>query len=224
MTNPPPAIVFINGEIQYPSTEPPFIGSIPANTTSYASISELGNLQIQLFIDDTMSKEEFDARVKTDPNYPIIVHLQNLRILVILPKHVPFCEIDNLELADVVLFLHQGLADVEKCHFGPPRQNFEIQRLTIYEILRAVHSPNVVTLPAWCGFGEGGGCCGECNYPFYCDRCHTFSGIRKCRKCDCDCKCGCSCGLIDNQGIKQNPIHLPNCDNEYHNHAFIHRK
>ena len=89
MTNPPPAIVFINGEIQYPSTEAPFIGSIPANTTSYASVSELSNLQIQLFIDDTMSKEEFDARVKTDPNYPTIVHLQNLRILVVLPSMCP---------------------------------------------------------------------------------------------------------------------------------------
>jgi hypothetical protein len=259
MLNPPPAIVFINGEIQYPSDQTPFIGSIPANITSYASVSELTNLQIQLFIDDTMSKEEFDARVKSDPNYPTIVHLQHLRILVILPKHVPFCEIDNLELADVVLFLHQGLADIERCHFGPPRQNFETQRLTIYEILRAAHPhghfrdhddhdrgnfrgherdhdhdhdhdherprSHVVTLPSWYGVGEGceGGNCGSCNYPFYCDRCHTFSGIRKCRKCDCECKCGCDCG-IDNQGIRQSPIHAPNCDNEYHNLPFIRRK
>jgi len=226
MTNPPPAIIFINGDINYPpsSGDPVFIGSIPSETTSYASVSELTTLQIQLFINDTITKAEFDARVASDPNYPAIVHLQNLRVLVILEKHVAFCEIDNLELSDVVLFLHQGLADIERCHFGPPRQNFEVQRLNIYEILRAVHSPNVVILPGWCGFAGGGDCCTACNYPFYCDGCHTFSGMRKCRKCGCDCKCGCICQLIDNQGIVSSPVHLPNCENEYHNPPFIHRK
>jgi hypothetical protein len=223
MTNPPPMICFINGDLTYPQQPPIFVGFDPNNPVSYASVSELTNLQIQLFIDDTMTKEEFDARVAGDPNYPTIVHLQNLRILVILPKHLPFCEIHNLELADVVLFLHQGLADVEKNHWGPPRQNFETQRLTIYEILRAVHSPNVVTVPGWCGFGEGHGC-ETCNSGFFCDVCHTFSGIKKCFKCGCSCKCFCDVGLIDNQGIRSSPVHLPNCDRELNNPAFIHRK
>lgn len=225
MTNPPPGIFVINGEISYPPAPPIFIGSNPANPTSYASVSELSNLQIQLFIDDTMTKEEFDARIASDPNYPTIVHLQNLRILVILPKHVPFCELmkkHNLEHADVVMFLHQGLADIEKNHFGPPGQNYELQRINIYEVLRAVHSSNVAMAPGWCSFPEDG--CDRCHSGFFCDICHTFSGIRKCYQCGCACKCFCDVGLIDNQGVRSSPVHLRNCDNEYNNPAFIRRK
>src|SRR5271166_785844 len=117
MSSLPPAIFFINGDITYPPEPPPnppdmdvFIGSQPALPQSYASFSELTNLQNQLFINDTMTKAEFDARVAADPNYPIIVHLQGLRILVILPT---FYDHHNRDLADVVIFLHQGLADVE---------------------------------------------------------------------------------------------------------------
>jgi hypothetical protein len=218
---PPPAIIFINGDITYPPTGPVFIGAQPGNPSSDAGTSELTNLQIQLFIDDTITKAEFDARVAGDPNYPTIVHLQDLRVLVILPVNVPFCEETiNFEYADVVMFLHQGLADIEKNRFGPPGQNYDIQRINIYAVLRAVeHCHNDIIVPfEMCGQG-----CGSCNYPFYCDKCHTFSGIRICRKCDCTCQCGCTC-LIDNQGIKQSPIYAPNCDNEYHNPAFIFRK
>lgn len=217
---PPPAIIFINGDITYPPTGPIFIGAQPNNPQSDASVSELTNLQIQLFIDDTMTKTEFDSRVAADPNYPTIVHLQNLRILVILPT---FQDGYNRQYADVVIFLHQGLADVEKNNFGPPCQNFAIQRLTLYELLRSVGSPNVVILP----WGVGNRCCEVCEYPFYCDACHTFSGIKKCKKCGCDCQCGCTCGIFqvyDQQGLTETPIHLPNCDNEYHNKDFINRK
>ena len=123
MPSMPPAIVFVNGDITYPATPPPnppdldvFIGSEPNNPTSYIdSPSELTTLQIQLFIDDTMTKSEFDARMVADPNYATIVHLQGLRILVILPT---FRDFVNRERADVVMFLHQGLADIETNWFG----------------------------------------------------------------------------------------------------------
>jgi hypothetical protein len=213
----PPAIFFINGDITYPPTGPVYIGAQPNNVHSDASVSELTNLQIQLFINDTMTKTEFDARVAADPNYPTIVHLQNLRILVILPD---FQDGYNRQYADVVMFLHQGLADIEKNNFGPPFQNFPIQRLTIYELLRAAGSPNVVILP----WNISGSVCGTCNYPFYCDACHTFSGISTCYKCGCSCKCGCDCGLYDQQGVKSTALHLPNCENEYNNNDFINRK
>jgi hypothetical protein len=203
----PPAIFFINGDISYPNPPPIFIGANPANANSYAGPSELTTLQTQLFIDDTMTKAEFDARVAADPNYPTIVHLQMMRILVILPT---FQDLVNRQLADVVMFLHQGLADIEFNRFGPPGQTFDIDTLTMYELLRAVHSPFVVILPFGCGF-DGGGCCENCRYPFYCDTCHTFSGIAICRKCECRCKCWCD-------------IHAPNCDNIYHNRNFINRK
>ena len=227
MSSLPPAIFFINGDITYPAVPPPtppyFIGANPTAPNSDAGSSELTNLQSQLFINDTMTKAEFDARVEADPNYPTIVHLQGLRILVIVPsyndgyhRHI---DIPNIELADVVMFLHQGLADIEKNHFGPPGQNYDIQRITMYSILRAADSHAVVTLP----FSTLPHC-DSCNYPFFCDRCHTFSGIRICSGCDGECKCGCDCGIVDQQGIRQGIIYAPNCDNEYHNRRFIHRK
>ncbi len=220
----PPAIFFINGDITYPSTNPVvFPGTDP-------KASELTTLQTQLFIDDTMTKAEFDARVVADPNYPTIIHLQGLRILVIVPKyndgysldgytHNPHIDITNVNLADVVLFLHQGLADVEKNNFGPPCQNYDIQRLNMYALLRAVNSPSVVTVPVFASPK-----CGTCNYPFFCDRCHTFSGIKLCNTCGCGCQCGCTTGLTDNQGIRVSPLYAPNCDNEYNNRNFINRK
>ena len=262
----PPAIFFVNGDITYPQAPPPnppdldvFIGSIPSNPSSYiASASELTTLQTQLFIDDIMSKNEFDARVDADPNYPVIVRLRGLRILVILPS---FQDGKNKHHADVVIFLKTGMVYVEsnrfwdhwdddfheecnECHeyrdnhedyhfeesndgyyhrihvrhpFKFPNQAYDMQRITAYSLLRAAHSHNVAQLPWDCGPR-----CGECNYPFYCDKCHTFSGIKTCRGCECDCLCGCT--LFDNQGVRYSEIHLPNCDNEYHNHDFINRK
>lgn len=207
MSNLPPAIFFINGDISYPAPE--FIGAPP-------SVDEFTTIMTQLYIDGYMSKTEFDARVAADPNYPTIVHLQNLRILVILDS---FQDGYNRDLADVVMFLHQGLADIEKNNFGPPGQSYEIQRMNLWAMLRAAHSPYVITLP----FGAHAQC-DACKYPFYCDGCHTFSGIRICKGCGCKAKCGCDCRLTDNQGIPVNPIYAPNCDNEYHNRDFINRK
>jgi hypothetical protein len=226
MSGLPPAIFFINGDITYPAAAY-YVGAQPNIPSSYIGLnSELATLQTQLFIDDTMTKAEFDARVVADPNYPTIIHLRGLRILVILPT---FQDGVNRELADVVMFLHQGQADVEYNRFrhddddddpngfgSPPCHSFEIQRLTMYELLRSVESPNVVILP----FGAMAHC-NSCNYPYYCDRCHTFSGIRICGGCQDDCKCG--CGLIDNQGLVSSPVHLPNCDNEAHNEDFRNR-
>jgi len=253
----PPAIFFINWDISLPATPPPcppdlpyFIGSIPTNPNSYiASPSELDTIQTQLFINDTMTKQEFDARVKVDPSYPTIVHLRGLRILVILPT---FQDGWNNQHADVVMFLHQGLADIEsnrfwdhwdddfhndcsECEKGEEHydgyhrrihvrhpfkfqhQSVDIQRITASSLLRAAHSKGSVCLPF-----DAGPRCGECNSPFYCDKCHTFSGIRTCFGCQCDCMCG--CGIIDNQGLRISSVHLKNCDNEYNNPAFIHRK
>ena len=164
MTTIPPMILFVNGDISFPVRPPPpdvlgadpplYIGANPASR-----ISELTNLQRQLNIDETMCKEEFDARVEGTPEYPRIVHLQGLRILVILES---FQDMYLRNLADVVLFVKQGLASVQKnkfdceyfyeydeedpCHRrqGRPRLTLDMQRLNIYELLRYNHSPNVV--------------------------------------------------------------------------------
>lgn len=224
MASLPPAIFFINGDITYPPPTPPgsFIGAQPNNPTSYAGVSELQTLQTQLFIDDTMTKDEFDARVAADPNYPLIVHLQMLRILVIVPQYndgYHYMAVPNIELADVVMFLHQGLADIEKNHLGPPGQNYDIQRMTMYSILRAAHSHNVAHLPF-----EALPHCDKCDFPFFCDRCHTFSGMKVCPQCKNGCGCGCGTVLVDNQGIRSGIVHAPNCDNEFHNRNFIRRQ
>lgn len=214
MASLPPAIFFINGDITYPPSPPFFPGTTPS--------SELQTLQRQLFIDDTMTKDEFDLRVAADPNYPLIVHLQMLRILVIVPKYndgYHYMAVPNIQFADVVLFLHQGLADVEINHLGPPGQSYDIQRMTMYSLLRAAGSPNVVILPF-----TALPTCSQCDFPFFCDRCHTFSGMKVCPACKNGCGCGCGTVLVDNQGLKDGIIHAPNCDNEFHNPDFINRK
>jgi len=71
MSSLPPAIFFINGDISYPPAPPFGIGVDPKAPTNTLTI-----LQTQLYINDTMTKAEFDARVDADPNYPTIVHLQ----------------------------------------------------------------------------------------------------------------------------------------------------
>lgn len=164
---------------------------------------EKNKLKNQLFIDDTMTKKEFDARIVADPNYSTIIHLQGMRILVILPT---FQDYVNRNLADVVMFLHQGLADIECNRFGPPGQSYPIDNITFYELLRSANSTNVISLPFY-----SLGTCNSCNSPFYCDACHTSSGVRICSSCSCGCKCFCN-------------IQAPNCDNEAHNFNFINRK
>lgn len=120
---PPPVIFFVNADLNDKS---------------------VSTLQTQLYINDTMTDAEFDARVAADPNYPAIVHLQDLRILVI---RKDFHDLTNRTLADVVIFVKQGLATILKNNFGPPGLSLPIERLNMYALLRAVGSPNVAILP-----------------------------------------------------------------------------
>ena len=172
--NIPPAIVFINNDISMPPTVPipDVVGADPSlYIGAEPSTDELSKIQNQLKIDETITKQEFDARVAADPNYPRIVHLQGLRVLVILET---FQDVNNRNLADVVLFVKQGIAAIQKNKFDhdrddhdrdcdgcrqhrehnrnrPPTLSLDLQRLNIYELLRFVHSKNVVIVP---DFGE----------------------------------------------------------------------
>lgn len=121
--NLPPAIIFLNADIN----------DIVKNT-----------LTTQLFISESMTFSEFNARVAVDPNYPDNVRSQNLRILVILPT---FRDTTNREMADLVLFYNQGQVVVEKNRFGPPGLSLPIDRINIYDLLRDVGSQYVVILP-----------------------------------------------------------------------------
>lgn len=273
MVSLPSAIIFVNGDLTYNSEPPPnppdldvFIGSQPNLPQSDASASELANLQIQLFIDDTMTKEEFDKRMWVDPNYATIIHLRNIRILVILPS---FHDHHNREFADVVIFLKLGLANIERNRLawpgrgypeerfeefpankflsntyqcdgyrrpypeyprdarhgfavGPPGQCYDMQRITMYSLLNAAHHDGDCRLP----FGFGMRACEDCCFGFFCDRCHSSSGMKLCRTCGCDCKCGCDVdiGIYDNVGRRISPVHIRSCDTESNNPAFIYRK
>jgi len=211
MSQLPGLIIFINGDIVYPPHKV-FIGS-------NIIVNQLVALQKQLFIDDIISKREFDERIRVQPDYPDIIRLRNLRLLVILPT---FQDHFNEEYADSRVFLKAGLANIENRRFDEQNyfnrfdgcnKSLDMQRLTIYDLIekdccRGESWPLEEGVGEFCG--DDLGRCGICNNIFWCDRCHTFSGIREC--CGCECKCMCT------------QIHLPNKDRELNNIPFINRK
>jgi hypothetical protein len=97
--------------------------------------STIQGIDVQLQINETINLTEFNARIAADPNYPTVVHLNRLRILVILPN---FQDTTNRNLADVVMFVKQGLASVEKCKYGPPGFTLPIQRINIFNLLYGI--------------------------------------------------------------------------------------
>lgn len=111
MANIPPGIIFINEDL---------------DATLKAKIAT------QLYIHETMTGTEFDARVSSNPSYPDIVRLQNTRILVIRD----FRDYTNREIADVVIFVKAGLAAIEKNNFGPPGLTLAVDTFYIYQLLR----------------------------------------------------------------------------------------
>ena len=109
----PPAILFINYDI---------------------TNDQLNNLSKQLFVNESITKQEFDNRIIADPNYPQVIHNQNLRILVLLPS---LQDVSNRDAADVVMFIKQGLICIEKNKLGPHGDCFQQDRVNIWQILRA---------------------------------------------------------------------------------------
>lgn len=121
--NIPSAIIFVNADL---------------NDALKAVLTE------QLNITETMTGAEFDARMVVDPNYADIVHLQKIRILVIRDD---FHDYTNRTVADVAMFVKQGLASLEKNNFGPPGLTLPVQRINLYTVLRYVGSSEVTILP-----------------------------------------------------------------------------
>lgn len=121
--NLPPAIIFVNGDID-----------------GYAT----NTLASQLYLDGYISKAEFDSRVEAFPSYPEVLHANGLRVMVILPT---FRDYTNRELADVVIFVKGGLATIEKNKFGPPGLSLPVERINIYALLRGAGSTYVIILP-----------------------------------------------------------------------------
>lgn len=110
MASIPPGIIFINEDL---------------NDTLKTKIKS------QLWIHESMTGSEFDARVAADPNYPDIVRLTNTRILVIRDLH----DHTNREIADVVIFVKAGLAAIEINKIGPPGGTYSVEKFTIYDLI-----------------------------------------------------------------------------------------
>jgi len=91
-------------------------------------------LKDQLYLDDLITLEEFNERIQVDPNYPFLIHSMGLRVLVILKT---FQDYSNRQLADICIFIKNGLAYMLENNNGPPRQAFSIYTLNIEDLLRA---------------------------------------------------------------------------------------
>ncbi len=151
-------------------------------------------LMNQLFIDEALTDTDFDARVQVEPEYPTLIHLNNLRIMVLRQN---FRDFTNRNLADVVMFVKQGLASIEKNGFGPPGLTFPIERINMYELLRYVGSNQVVILPV--------------------------TATKPPHACGHGCGC-CLGGILAIQSSDSSGVHCANPDNIYNNPDFINRK
>lgn len=183
----PSAIIFINADLRPPQLDKnkaPFLG-------------EANNLAAQLQISEIISDQEFDARVVADPNYPVIIHLNNLRILVIRQSLQDYT---NRELADIVLFVSHGLATVLKNNFGPPTLSVSLDRLNIFNLFFEIKNQNMCFFPLTCRKCKCGCCCN-------CFK-HLPVPIQHL--------------LINPFDISG--VHDANCDNEFNNQDFINRK
>jgi non-homologous end joining protein Ku len=82
-------------------------------------------IEKQLHITETINGATFDQRMANDPNYPSIIKQLNERLLVIRD----FREENNRLAADVVVFVKNGLAAIERNNFGPPGQTYHLKNL-----------------------------------------------------------------------------------------------
>ena len=108
-----------------------------------------GPLMRQLYIDEAIYAPEFMARIAADPNYPQIVHGNNLRILVIEHFNDGYYGY-NRSLADIVIFIKAGLASIEKNMFdcSPlPSQTFPVDTLTIYQLIAKYPVAGTMPIP-----------------------------------------------------------------------------
>lgn len=163
----------------------------------------------QLYIDQIWSQEEFNDIIIANPSYPDIIHLNNLRILVMLSTWDQ-TETDH-SLFDAVLFYpNNGLIEVEKNKFGPPGQTYLLDHITIWSLLRAANSPYVASIPNACQDDSYCENC-ECDHKSCCCDNFPFGGQRGIFK-------------INQRTHDPSGVHSLNCDTEPFNKKFKARK
>ena len=80
----------------------------------------------QLHISEVIDGYAFDNRILANPSYSDVVRQLDLRIMVVRS----FLEQDNRTLADLVIFVTNGMASVLQNKFGPPGVTYAVSRLT----------------------------------------------------------------------------------------------
>ena len=114
----PPAIIFSNDDLT-------------------SQVQEV--LRTQLFLDEIMSGSVFDGYVAADGYYANNIKLMGKRILVMRN----FSTMANENLADVVIFIKNGLASVQKNNFGPPMQTYQVATLNMFQLLGSSSIKNI---------------------------------------------------------------------------------
>lgn len=99
-------------------------------------------LRSQLFLDEIISGDDFDGYVLADgysvtdgeifqSDYVDGLKSKKKRVLVVRS----FTNLQNKQLADVVIFIKAGLASIQKNNFGPPMQTYPASSLTLINLL-----------------------------------------------------------------------------------------
>lgn len=126
----PPAIIFVNDDL----------------------VEQIKNvLKSQLFLDEILSGDQFDGYVLaenyitvdgeiTQSDYVDKLKIDKKRILVVRT----FNNLQNKNLADIVIFIKAGLASIQKNNFGPPMQTYPVASLTMFQLLGSSSVKDVI--------------------------------------------------------------------------------
>lgn len=107
------------------------------------SQSMQAQLETQLHISETISSQEFSLRFAADQNYPGNVRILSQRLLVIqdFSQRNDSSTIAIVEEMDIVLFIKNGLASVEKNCFCQPGQTIAVKDINWGAI--CIHDTNL---------------------------------------------------------------------------------
>lgn len=106
----PPIVIFVNEEI---------------------SDGVKGPLQRQLYSTKIETGAEFDSNLASNPDYVNYLKQQGFRTIV----YRDFSSDLNKDKADIVLFIKEGLATIEKNNYGPPGYTMPVDRLLLSELI-----------------------------------------------------------------------------------------
>src|ERR1019366_4651692 len=120
-------------------TSPPSLIFINSDLTSQV----LSVFVRQLFITYVIDKATFDSYVVADGYYPLKIHEDGYRVLVVLD----LSDQTNRKYADIVLFAKQGLVSVLANHYGPPALTLQIDKIYLTQL---IYQNKIICAPYFC--------------------------------------------------------------------------